>query len=70
MLPAYRLFAQFPVDVARKTMMHDFSITENYAIFLDLPLVLKPELMLTGKMPLAFDKTQGSRSEGAVERYL
>lgn len=42
-------------------MMHDFAITKNYAIFLDLPLLFKPELMLTGQVPVAFDATAGSR---------
>lgn len=53
---------QFPiVGMERAVMMHDFAITENYAIFLDLPLFFKPEAMLRGKVPIVFDKTQHAR---------
>lgn len=41
--------------------MHDFAITENYAIFLDLPMVLKPGNFLKGAFPIVFDKTLGAR---------
>ena len=41
--------------------MHDFAITENYAVFLDLPMVVQPKNFLKGKMPIEFDATQGSR---------
>ncbi|CAM9771166.1 unnamed protein product, partial [Hapterophycus canaliculatus] len=54
-------WTKFPVDVARATFMHDFAITENHAIFLDMPMVLKPGNMLKGAFPLVFDKTLGSR---------
>jgi hypothetical protein len=41
--------------------MHDMAITENYSIFLDHPLCLKPEKMGEGKMPFDFDDAAGSR---------
>ncbi|CAB1111476.1 unnamed protein product [Ectocarpus sp. CCAP 1310/34] len=57
-----KLERQFPiVDVKRPIMMHDFAITKNYAVFLDFPLLFKPELMLTGQVPFVFDETAGSR---------
>ncbi|CAN0066039.1 unnamed protein product, partial [Ectocarpus sp. 8 AP-2014] len=57
-----KLDRQFPiVDVKRPIMMHDFAITKNYAVFLDFPLLFKPELMLTGQAPFVFDETAGSR---------
>ena len=43
------------------TKMHDMAITENYSIFLDHPLCLKPEKMGEGKMPFDFDDAAGSR---------
>ncbi|CAN0211162.1 unnamed protein product [Scytosiphon promiscuus] len=60
-----KLETQFPITgMERAVMMHDFAITENYAIFLDLPLFFKPEVMIRGKVPITFDKTQRSRMDG------
>lgn len=33
-----------PITVADPIMMHDFAITENYAIFMDLPLYFRPKV--------------------------
>ncbi|GMN53617.1 hypothetical protein TIFTF001_022762 [Ficus carica] len=33
-----------PITVSGPIMMHDFAITENYAIFMDLPLLFKPNV--------------------------
>ncbi|KAF4400534.1 hypothetical protein G4B88_023327, partial [Cannabis sativa] len=33
-----------PITVSDPIMMHDFAITENYAIFMDLPLIFKPKV--------------------------
>lgn len=52
---------KFPIDVGRGTMMHDFAITENYAIFLDLPIMLKTENFMKGKFPIVYDDTLGAR---------
>lgn len=49
------------MDVARGSMMHDFAITEHYAVFLDVPMVLKPENMIKGMFPVVFDKAQDAR---------
>ncbi|CAN0275331.1 unnamed protein product [Ascophyllum nodosum] len=56
-----KLERQFPVDVPRVTLMHDMAITEHYAVFLDLPLLFKPERMLKGNFPLFYDETQEAR---------
>eukprot|EP00903_Cladosiphon_okamuranus_P013499 g12573.t1 len=50
-----KLERQFPINVERAILMHDFAITENYAVFLDLPLVMKPENFLNSKSPIVFD---------------
>lgn len=42
-------------------MMHDFAITENFAVFLDMPMVLKPERIVMGKIPVVYDSALGSR---------
>lgn len=41
--------------------MHDMAITENYAIFLDLPMVFKPENLVKGLFPIVFDNKQYTR---------
>ncbi|CAN0403816.1 unnamed protein product [Laminaria digitata] len=56
-----KLERQFPIDLSRGTMMHDFAITENYAVFFDLPLVMQPQNFLKGQIPVGFDPTLGAR---------
>ena len=48
------------IDIPNMVMMHDFSITRNYAVFMDLPLVLDLELLSTG-IPFKFDRDAGAR---------
>lgn len=33
-----------PITISDPIMMHDFAITENYAIFMDLPLYFRPKV--------------------------
>jgi carotenoid cleavage dioxygenase len=33
-----------PITISEPIMMHDFAITENYAIFMDLPLYFRPKV--------------------------
>ncbi|TQM25389.1 carotenoid oxygenase family protein [Nocardia bhagyanarayanae] len=46
------------VPVPRATMMHDFAITETYAIFMDLPVVFDPA---SSGMPWRWDDRHGAR---------
>lgn len=50
-----------PIDLPQGVMMHDFAITENYTVFLDLPLTFSPERMAQGEMGLAFERDRASR---------
>ncbi|MEA5515969.1 carotenoid oxygenase family protein [Nodularia sp. UHCC 0506] len=50
-----------PIELPAPVMMHDFAITENYSIFLDMPLTFQPGQMIKGGIPLAFDRTRKSR---------
>jgi len=49
------------IDVNGPTMIHDFSITENHVIFMDLPVVFDLDKAMTGSMPYAWDDDYPSR---------
>lgn len=57
-----------PISVSGPCMMHDFAITENYAIFMDMPLYFKPEAMLKGNLILHFDSSKKAKF-GILPRY-
>ncbi|KAL9262079.1 Carotenoid 9,10(9',10')-cleavage dioxygenase-like protein [Drosera capensis] len=58
-----------PITVPAAIMMHDFAITENYSIFMDLPLYFKPkEMVKENKLVFSFDDTKKSRF-GVLPRY-
>lgn len=54
-----QLIASTPVDVAGPTMMHDFAITEHYVVWLDLPVVFRPQT--PSGMPFVWDEGYGAR---------
>ncbi|GMY22480.1 carotenoid 9,10(9',10')-cleavage dioxygenase 1 isoform X1 [Fagus crenata] len=58
-----------PITISDPIMMHDFAITENYAIFMDLPLYFRPkEMVKENKLIFTFDATKKSRF-GVLPRY-
>ncbi|KAF4360968.1 hypothetical protein F8388_016777 [Cannabis sativa] len=58
-----------PITIPNPIMMHDFAITQNYAIFMDLPLIFRPEEMMKGKnFIISFDTTKKARF-GVLPRY-
>ncbi|KAK6928746.1 Carotenoid oxygenase [Dillenia turbinata] len=58
-----------PITVSEPIMMHDFAITENYAIFMDLPLYFRPKEMVKEKrLIFTFDATKKARF-GVLPRY-
>jgi carotenoid cleavage dioxygenase-like enzyme len=49
------------ITVGGPTMMHDFNITRNYVIFMDLPAVFNMELAMSGDMPIRWDDDYPAR---------
>ena len=50
-----------PITVAKPTMMHDFMITREHAIFMDLPVVFDLDKAARGEPPIGWDDTYGAR---------
>ena len=52
-----------PLDVKALTMMHDFAMTAEHVIFMDLPIVFNPEIAMSGErtMPYRWDDEYGAR---------
>ena len=48
------------IDIPNMVMMHDFNVTRNHVIFMDLPLVLDLSLLETG-VPFGFNPSAGAR---------
>ncbi|PIA48381.1 hypothetical protein AQUCO_01400769v1 [Aquilegia coerulea] len=58
-----------PITISDPVMMHDFAITENYAIFMDLPLLFRPkEMVKENKLIFMYDETKKARF-GILPRY-
>jgi len=66
--PDGELGEMVPIEIPSPVMMHDFAITENYTIFLDLPLAFQPARMIQGEFPIAFEWDRTSRI-GILPRY-
>lgn len=49
------------IDVPGPTMMHDFMITENYALFMDLPVIFDLPTAVKGGMPFCWSDDYGAR---------
>lgn len=51
-----------PIEVPGPTMLHDFALTAEHVVFMDLPVVFDLELALTGgTMPYRWDDGYGAR---------
>ena len=59
--PEGELVQSTEITVGGPTMMHDFAITTNHAIFMDLPVVFSLEDALKGVMPFAWSDDYPSR---------
>jgi carotenoid cleavage dioxygenase len=49
------------IAVTGPTMIHDFAMTRNHVIFMDLPVVFDLEIAMKGGMPFAFSDTYPPR---------
>ena len=49
------------IDIPAPVMMHDFVVTERYAIFLDSPAVFDLQRMLAGGDPMSWQPDNGTR---------
>ena len=59
--PTGELLRTVPIDIPAAVMMHDFAITENYTVFMDLPLTFSRSRMQRGEPPLMFESDKPSR---------
>ena len=50
-----------PITTPKVTMMHDFMITREHAIFMDLPVVFNLDKMAEGLPPIGWDDDYGAR---------
>jgi carotenoid cleavage dioxygenase len=56
-----------PIPVKKATMMHDFALTEHYAIFMDLPVVFDLKRVMMKEFPYRWSDRYGARL-GVVSR--
>ncbi len=49
------------ITVPAATMIHDFNITENYAVFMDLPALWNLEGLAETGLPIVWDESYGAR---------
>jgi len=50
-----------PIDIPRPVMMHDWNITRNHVVFMDLPVVFDLSAAMRGEPPLCFKPDAGAR---------
>ena len=62
------LLKTVPIELPMGVMMHDFAITANYTIFMDLPMTFNPIRMQKGEPGMMFEKDRASRF-GIVPRH-
>ncbi|MCC5646974.1 carotenoid oxygenase family protein [Nostoc sp. CHAB 5824] len=55
------LLRTVPIDLPMGVMMHDFAITENYTIFMDLPLTFSAKRSQRGEPVMMFERDRPSR---------
>ncbi|WP_042341815.1 carotenoid oxygenase family protein [Calothrix sp. PCC 7507] len=66
--PQGKLLRTVPIELPMGVMMHDFAISENYTIFMDLPLTFSVERVQKGEALMKFEGDRPSRF-GIVPRF-
>lgn len=56
-----RLVQSEPITLPTGVMMHDFNITRNHVVWMDLPVCFDLELAMRGESPFFFDPDNGAR---------
>lgn len=56
-----RLVQTEEITVGGPTMMHDFNVTRNHVVFMDLPAVFDLDRALLGEMPISWDDDYPAR---------
>jgi carotenoid cleavage dioxygenase len=59
--PQGQIVSTRAIDLPRPVMMHDFAITQRYAVFLDLPYTFSMARAIRGQPPFRFDPDAGAR---------
>ena len=59
--PKGRLVESRPIEIPRPVMMHDFAITRDFVIFMDLPVLFSVESIASGGPPFRWDDQAGAR---------
>ena len=60
--PSGSVIHKQPIEIPSPVMMHDFALSRNHAIFLDLPVVFDLDIALSGGgMPFQWRPSNGSR---------
>ncbi len=59
--PSGELVQSEIIDVKAATMVHDFAITENFVLFMDLPMLWDLEKLGKPGIPISYDESYGAR---------
>jgi carotenoid cleavage dioxygenase-like enzyme len=66
--PEGKILQTVPIEIPMAVIMHDFAITQDYTIFMDLPLTVNAQRQKQGKSVIMFERDKPSRF-GIVPRY-
>ncbi len=59
--PEGKLVQQQDIEIPAPVMMHDFNVTAQRVVFMDLPVVFDLDVALAGGMPFSFRRDNGAR---------